>query len=315
MLSIFVKSVYVIIVIYIKTKKKINDRKVHNRLHWTKYIIKIKLNNKNMQPDTDIQFRLDTVDNKRRVFKLNNSVSRQELIEILACKIGIGIETNSLTDLVIYLDGKNIRDATTARYLDSLDGERRVVTVTWHIRQRGGFIVDVIKLVFSLFKFLLLIPKLIIWLGSLIIWLIRVFIFLLINLGEVLAKDGLIGFIRFITTTLVMLPFRFVGSLLKRAFNSVGNTVLNGLWGVDNVSVSEDDPSDQLDTPCDGRKCYVTPEGTLPFSVIIATILCPPLGIFMEYGLSSWLQILICLLLSLMFYFPGLIYALVMLYC
>ena len=56
-------------------------------------------------------------------------------------------------------------------------------------------------------------------------------------------------------------------------------------------------------------------DGKIPFNVIIGTIICPPLGVFMEYGLSGWINILTCILLCLFLYFPGLIYALICLYC
>ena len=41
-------------------------------------------------------------------------------------------------------------------------------------------------------------------------------------------------------------------------------------------------------------------------------ILCPPAGVFMAYGFSGWLQILICCIGSLIYYFPGLVYALIL---
>ena len=50
--------------------------------------------------------------------------------------------------------------------------------------------------------------------------------------------------------------------------------------------------------------------GTTGYINIIATIVCPPLGIFMSYGLSGWFKILICAGLTLLYYVPGLIYAL-----
>jgi uncharacterized membrane protein YqaE (UPF0057 family) len=62
-------------------------------------------------------------------------------------------------------------------------------------------------------------------------------------------------------------------------------------------------------------KCYKTPPGQIPFSIIIMSILCPPLGIFMQYGLSFWLNIVICCLLTMMYYIPGLLYTLILLYC
>ncbi len=40
-------------------------------------------------------------------------------------------------------------------------------------------------------------------------------------------------------------------------------------------------------------------------------ILCPPAGVFLSYGFAGWLQILICALASLFYYFPGLVYALI----
>ena len=42
---------------------------------------------------------------------------------------------------------------------------------------------------------------------------------------------------------------------------------------------------------------------------IIAIILCPPLGVFMSYGFKGILKIIVCAALSLLYYFPGLIYA------
>lgn len=39
--------------------------------------------------------------------------------------------------------------------------------------------------------------------------------------------------------------------------------------------------------------------------------LCPPAGVFMAYGIQGWFQILICCLASLFYYFPGLVYAII----
>ena len=43
--------------------------------------------------------------------------------------------------------------------------------------------------------------------------------------------------------------------------------------------------------------------------VILA--LCPPAGVFMAYGFKGWLQILLCCVATLFYYFPGLAYALI----
>ena len=48
----------------------------------------------------------------------------------------------------------------------------------------------------------------------------------------------------------------------------------------------------------------------MPFRMLI-TFLCPPAGVFMAYGLGGFVQIIICMILSLFFYVPGLIYGLI----
>ena len=44
---------------------------------------------------------------------------------------------------------------------------------------------------------------------------------------------------------------------------------------------------------------------------MLITFLCPPMGVFMAYGLKGFVQIGICSVLSLLFYVPGLVYGLV----
>ena len=53
----------------------------------------------------------------------------------------------------------------------------------------------------------------------------------------------------------------------------------------------------------------------IPTSILLSTVLLPPLGLFMELGLKGWFNILLCALLTFFYYFPGLIYALIIIYC
>jgi uncharacterized membrane protein YqaE (UPF0057 family) len=46
------------------------------------------------------------------------------------------------------------------------------------------------------------------------------------------------------------------------------------------------------------------------FINIAATIICPPLGVFMAFGLKAYMRIFLCCVLSLAYYIPGLVYAL-----
>ena len=58
---------------------------------------------------------------------------------------------------------------------------------------------------------------------------------------------------------------------------------------------------------CKGKKC-IKPS---LFKIIIA-VLCPPLAMFLHFGISGWFHIIISTILTVYFYyFPGLIYVLV----
>ena len=40
-------------------------------------------------------------------------------------------------------------------------------------------------------------------------------------------------------------------------------------------------------------------------------VLCPPAAVFLANGLRGWLQIIVCCLATLFYYFPGLAYAII----
>lgn len=187
--------------------------------------------------------------------------------------------------------------------------------IEWFTRVKGGFITDVIKFVVGLARMALFIPKFLIWLGGLVVWIIRATFFLIVTAVNYLQKDGITGLVKFLTFEIIMAPITLIMTGMRTFFNWIGRNTVQALWGADNVP-EPGEPSDKMLTSCSaGQKCYKTAEGTIPFSVIIATILCPPVGVFMEYGLTGWFNVLITALLTLVFYFPGLIYALILLYC
>ena len=187
--------------------------------------------------------------------------------------------------------------------------------IEWFTRVKGGFITDIIKFVVNLARMALFIPKFLIWLGGLVVWIIRATFFLIVTAVNYLQKDGITGLVKFLTFEIIMAPITLVMTGLRTFFNWVGRNSIQALSAPHNVP-EPGEPSDKVLTSCSaGQKCYKTAEGTIPFSVIIATILCPPVGVFMEYGLTGWFNVLITALLTLVFYFPGLIYALILLYC
>ena len=48
---------------------------------------------------------------------------------------------------------------------------------------------------------------------------------------------------------------------------------------------------------------------------LIVLVICPPLAVFLQKGLSAWINIIFCIALTLMFYVPGLIYASLLILC
>lgn len=201
-------------------------------------------------------------------------------------------------------------------FFDNLKNENKIINVTIIPKIKGGFIIDLVKCLFAIVKLLIMIPKILIWFASLIVYTFKLMFYLISLLFKVLSKDGITGLIYFITVELCLAPIRVGLMLFKRALNYIGSQIFGIFFGIDNRPPDDkNEHSDHFQGECSGRKCYAAPDGTIPFSVIICTILCPPVGVFMEFGLSGWFQILICSLLTLMFYFPGLIYSLILLYC
>jgi uncharacterized membrane protein YqaE (UPF0057 family) len=91
-------------------------------------------------------------------------------------------------------------------------------------------------------------------------------------------------------------------SLVRELFNKILQPVAKGVWGNEYSDHSQ-------------SKCYKAPTCSVPYPILFATIILPPLGVFMELGLKGWLNILLCAVLTLIYYLPGLIYALILLYC
>ena len=196
----------------------------------------------------------------------------------------------------------------------------------------------IIKPLIGIANAFLMLLKAIVYIIMLFTWFLKFLTWIFMEVLPSIPTD-IFGLVRFLSYMLIDAVFGTFMYYFKKLFNSAGSTVIGAtLSGWDN-NPDESQPSqnparystdefneinseaqnsqpgmaDKID--CSGRKCYRTEAGTVPWTVILATVLFPPSGVFMELGLSGWLQILVCLLLTFMFYFPGLIYALIILYC
>ena len=100
-----------------------------------------------------------------------------------------------------------------------------------------------------------------------------------------------------------------ISGIIKYLINLVFTPIVSGFWGY----VPKDDKNP--DTNNARMRSFEQPTSKVAFPVIISTVILPPMGLFMELGLKGWMNLLICSILTLCYYFPGLIYALIILYC
>jgi len=115
-------------------------------------------------------------------------------------------------------------------------------------------------------------------------------------------KDLVFGVFQSINMILAVIG-DLVFSVIRTIFNTIFGQSLGGIFG-----------HDPQRHPGSGKK--FKPKGNIcrrPPSLFhyIIMIMCPPLFVFMKKGLSGWIYILIDIALTLIFYFPGLLYAMI----
>jgi uncharacterized membrane protein YqaE (UPF0057 family) len=186
-------------------------------------------------------------------------------------------------------------------------------------KQKGGdgSLIDAFMSIIDIGGFFLKIGELIEWLIKFIAWFIN---FILWVLTDLLNFSNLLNdffqSLMILVLAICRLPFDLILSLFTLGINTLGGW-MQGFWGWDMSSLTKNDKNSNYFKTFNrqkGQKTYLTNTNTVPFSVILGTILCPPMGVFMDMGTSGWLNILICCLLTLLFYLPGLCYALLIIY-
>jgi uncharacterized membrane protein YqaE (UPF0057 family) len=207
---------------------------------------------------------------------------------------------------------------------------------------RGGSIMDdvidnilsmlepLVSPVMAIANVFVILLKILTGLIKLIVWLIQFFLWFLIDFCNPLnlATDFIGGITKITRLLFAVMSDAFFGAL-KFFFNMFITPIFSGFWGWDSVLTEKEktdiynkeakekqNPNGLVESSCHGPnvKCFRTPDGQVPFTVILATILLPPMGLFMEFGLTSWINIVICGILTMVYYFPGLIYALILIY-
>ena len=119
---------------------------------------------------------------------------------------------------------------------------------------------------------------------------------------EVFLKDLIFGIFKGIF---------MVVSAIGNTITSIIETIFNTIFGQSNGGFfghgTQKDPKTGKLTKPNNRICKRPPK---IFHYVIL-VLCPPFYVFLKKGLSGWIYILIDLLLTGFFYFPGLIYAVI----
>jgi len=186
-------------------------------------------------------------------------------------------------------------------------------------------IIDVISLVFRpiispieiIGQFFIFLIKAIIWIFKFAIWVAKfVWWFLTDLLNPKNFFNDLSQSIIIIVVSICRLPLDFIVVLFALFVNTIGGWI-QGFWGWDMSNLTINDKNSiyfQKYKKNKGQKTYITNTNTVPFSIILGTIICPPMGVFMDMGTSGWLNIIVCCLLTLLFYIPGLCYALLIIY-
>jgi uncharacterized membrane protein YqaE (UPF0057 family) len=185
-------------------------------------------------------------------------------------------------------------------------------TIKIYFPLKGGIIDIIIDCVINIGKFFLIILQFIQWFGKFVIWLGQALLWLFLIINPVNVLKDITKTVIAIANSIVLSPIVFIMNLMKVGTNKFFSGIFGSFWGWDNKAETSNDFQSKYFKNTQ-KKCYVQNE-KVPFSVIIGTIFCPPIGVFMELGLSGWFHILLATLLTCAYYLPGLLYALLIIY-
>ena len=230
----------------------------------------------------------------------------------------INIDNN--IDYFIIYNGKLMpKNAILSEYMNNTNNTNNTKFQNIEIieRQRGGGFMDIITGIIKIGEVFIKIGEFIEWLALFVVWFIQFILWVFIDLlNPVTLANEFFNSLMVILIAILRLPFDLFIGLFAIVINSIGGW-MQGFWGWDQSSLTKADKNSKYFSGINrkkGTKYYLTNSNTVPFSVILGTLLCPPMGVFMDMGTAGWLNIIVCCLLTLIFYLPGLFYALLIIY-
>ena len=202
--------------------------------------------------------------------------------------------------------------------------------ITCYRKMRGGAdIIDMILMPIEMIFYPIYVPikaiadvfisamKLILWIALFIVWFVQFMVWVFSDLlNPTNFCYDFYNSVMMIVIAIFSMFFNIITGISALFVNTLGDW-MQGFWGWDQSSLTKTDKESKYFKTFDknkGAKYYLTNSNTVPFSMLLGTILCPPIGVFMDMGLSGWLNIIVCCLLTLIFYIPGLLYALLIIY-
>jgi uncharacterized membrane protein YqaE (UPF0057 family) len=178
----------------------------------------------------------------------------------------------------------------------------------------GGILNDIVSAIVNIGKFFMVVFQFIAWIGKLIAWIFMLIPWLVTSFNPITILSDFKTTIILITNSIVLAPVQIIFNTVKSVCNKFFSGVIGTFWGWDTkLETGDDYSSNYYRKNLKNRKCYVKDEN-VPFSVILGTIFCPPIGVFMELGITGWFHILVTFILMLAYYIPGLLYALMIIY-
>lgn len=269
------------------------------------------------------------VEKNEDVILLDGNTNIKEIVKCI-----LGLDENILENIFFKLDGKLIsRDYILENYLNDPQNKfSNIIKLECFDRINGGIIDELFQPVFDIITkifdpivkpimgigqvFIFLI-RILVWLGKFIYWLVFFAIWLFTDLlNPINLLTDFWNSIILIVITIVSTVFNTFMGLMAFVMNSVGGW-MQGFWGWDQSSLTMNDANSNYFRSFNrnkGKKCYLTNSNKVPFSILLGTILCPPMGVFMDLGITGWFNIFICMILTLLYYIPGLVYALLVIY-
>ena len=228
------------------------------------------------------------------------------------------------------LDYFFIKDGKLVNPNDIINNKHNFTNLECHRRVKGGIlgmdeILDsvlavfdvIVKPIIAIGNVFIFILQFIFFILKFALWFVKFIIWILIDLfNPVNFVNDFFNSLMLILYAIYNTIFNIIFAMASLMVNSIGGW-FQGFWGWDMSGLTKKDknsPYFRSFNKQNGQKSYVTNSNTVPFSIIFGTILCPPMGVFMDLGVTGWLNILICAILTLLFYLPGLCYALLIIY-